>query len=226
LSVITDQLNLPLQGVIVIWEWEWCSSDKTQLFVDHVPETSLQDGEQDSVDHVSETLFGEQDSVDHVSETSFGDQDYDEASFYDSDETNCDFEDDDPLVTSTVTFKCIGTQHDMHAQNILSKVSQLIESGQQVPVNLYKEPDNPYDAKAVAFKCWVDDEWHRIGYVVREALDDVHHAMETSSIIDVKFTWAKYLIIWMKSGPGYYAGISITRYGEWSREVCRSASTR
>ena len=60
---------------------------------------------------------------------------------------------------------------------------------------------------------WVDDEWLRIGYVVREALD-VHHAMETSSIIDVKFTWAKYLIIWMKSGPGYYAGINITRYGE------------
>ena len=93
-------------------------------------------------------------------------------------------------MTSTVTFKCIGMQHDMHAQNILTKVSRLIKNGQQVPVNIYKEPNNPYDAKAVAFKCWVDDEWHRVGYVV---LDDVHHAIETNSIIDVKFTWAKYL---------------------------------
>jgi len=114
----------------------------------------------------------------------------------------------------------------MHAQNILSKVSQLLKNGQQVPVNIYHEPDNPYDAKAIAFKCWINDEWHRIGYIVREALDDVHQAIGNNNIVDVQFSWAKYLIIWMRSGPGYYAGINITRIGFWSREVRRSASTR
>ena len=82
-------------------------------------------------------------SIDHVSETS-----------YDSDETNCSIETTSAgnPSTSAVTFKCIGTQHDLHAQIILSKVSQLIQDGQEVPVNIYTESDNPYNAKAIAFK--------------------------------------------------------------------------
>ena len=93
-------------------------------------------------------------------------------------------------------------------------------------MNIYPEPDNPYDAKAIAFKCWVNDEWHRIGYIVREALDSVHNEIASHSITKVKFTWAKYLITWMRSGPGYYAGINITRYGQWSPDFCGYASTR
>ena len=91
-------------------------------YIDHVSETSFGD----YVDHVSEISFDE--SIDHISETSF-DESIDhssETSFCDSDVTNYDFEDEDPPVTSTVTFKCISTRHDMHAQNILSKVSRLI----------------------------------------------------------------------------------------------------
>ena len=124
---------------------------------------SLDDNFENSVDHVSETSFS------HISETSLGD----------SDEMSCSITDDavaNPL-KFTGTFKCIGTQHDMHAQNILSKVSQMLRNGQEVPVNVYPEPDNPYDANAIAFKCWVDDKWHRIRYVVREALDCVHDAL-------------------------------------------------
>ena len=104
-------------------------------------------------------------------------------------------------------------------------MSQLIQDGQEVPVNIYPEPDNPYDAKTIAFKCWVDDEWHWIGYIIREALDSVHNVIATRSITDI-IHLGKYLITWMRSGPGYYAGINITRYGQWSPEVCRSASTR
>ena len=182
----------------MIWEWEW------------LEDVQSLDSE-NSVDHASEK------SISHISETSLGD----------SDETNCSIADDtaDPP-KFTVTFKCIGTQHDMHAQSILSKVSQMLGNGQEVPVNIYTEPDNPYDANAIAFKCWVDNKWHRIGYVVREALDCVHEALHTRSITEVRFAWAKYLLTWMRSGPGYYAGINITRYGQWSPEVCRSASTR
>ena len=62
-------------------------------------------------------------------------------------------------------------------------------------------------------------------YIVREALDDVHRALEQKKIISVKFAWAKYLVVWMCSGPGYYAGINIPLNGEWSPEVCHCAST-
>ena len=123
----------------MIWEWEWVEDDVQ----------SLDNNFENSVDYVSET------SISHISETSLGD----------SDKTNCSTADDaaaNPL-KFTVTFKCIGTQHDMHAQSILSKVSQILRNGQEVPVNIYPEPENPHDANAIASKCWVDDKWHRIG---------------------------------------------------------------
>ena len=74
------------------------------------------------------------------------------------------------------------------------------------------------------FQCKLDNKWHKIGYIVREALDDVHRALEQKKIISVKLAWAKYLVVWMGSGPGYYAGINIALNGEWSREVCRAST--
>ena len=195
LSVVSDNLQLPPQGVIVIWEWEW-------------------------KEYEAETSSPKSD-ITHVSETSFGNE---------TDETYCSTEgcstEEEPPPEFTVTFKCIGTQHDLHAQAILKKVSQLLQDNQEVPVNIYPEPDNPFDSKAIAFKCWLDNDWHRIGYIVREALDSVHEAMDSGTIMDMKFAWARYLITWMRSGPGYYAGINITKRGQWSAEVRHSASTR
>jgi hypothetical protein len=43
-----------------------------------------------------------------------------------------------------------------------------------VSVKLHPEPNNPKDARAIAFKCIVDGQWHRIRYIVREVLDEVH----------------------------------------------------
>jgi len=85
---------------------------------------------------------------------------------------------------------------------------------------------NSYDSKAIAFKCWIDEEWHRIGYIVCEALEDVHDAKTNDHITNVSFAWAKYLVSWTRSGPGYFGGINITKYGEWSSKVCACSSTR
>ena len=168
------------------------------------------------------------DEVIHISETSFdqnNDEELDEQmeidSEEDSDETRCS-----TPVEHTVTFKCIGCTHDIHAQRTLQKVSVLLDDNEIVPVNIYPEPSNPYYNKAIAFKCWIDEEWHRIGYIVCEALDDVHEARTNNHITDVSFAWAKYLVSWTRSGPGYFTGINITKYGEWSSAVCACASTR
>ena len=88
------------------------------------------------------------------------------------------------------------------------------------------EHDNPYNSKAIAFKCQLDGKWHRIGYIVRECLDHVHEAKAGNKIVSVEISWVKYLICWSRCGPGYYAGIDITIQGEWASEVVRCASTR
>ena len=58
-----------------------------------------------------------------------------------------------------------------------------MEEGGNVPVKIEHERDNPYDSKAIAFKCQLDNKWQRIGYVVRECLDHVHEAIAGNKIV-------------------------------------------
>ena len=109
----------------------------------------------------------------------------------------------------TVTFKCIGTTHNPTAQDTLRQVSRKLRDG-EVPVQIVPELDNQYNSKAIAFKCNISGNWYRIGYIVREALDDVHKALAQKRVVDVSFASAKCTVTWMHSGPGYYAGINIT----------------
>ena len=60
-----------------------------------------------------------------------------------------------------------------------------------------------------------DGKWHKIGYVVKEALDDVHVALSSNAISDVK----KFRIDFYRSGPAFYAAVDITRKGHWSSVV-------
>ena len=141
----------------------------------------------------------------------------------DSDETDLDT---DSTCYHVVKFKCIGARKDDDGQKVLKSLSQL-EKGEldKVEVKMVPEPDNPVDAKAIAFVTFWDGKWQRIGYVVREALDDVHFAINNKQIVNVCFDWVKFRINWIRSGFGYYAAISVTRIGKWSPTVCRSAST-
>jgi len=89
----------------------------------------------------------------------------------------------------TVTFKCIGCTRDDDAQDALRYASQLFNVSTVIPVNIYPEPNNPYDRRAITFKYWINNKWTRIGYVVREILDDVHDAMSFNQITDISFAW-------------------------------------
>ena len=61
--------------------------------------------------------------------------------------------------------------------------SKKLSQGEQVPVKLVPEPGNQYDAKAISFVCTIDGKWCRIGYIVGEALDHVHAALEERKVI-------------------------------------------
>ena len=131
-----------------------------------------------------------------------------------------------PTQTHTVTFKCVGSTYDSNAQSALSKASKLVRDGREIPTKLQPEPTNQYDAKAIAFMCLIDDKWQKIGYIVKECLEHVHAALSARSILSVKLSWAKYLVCWTQSGPGYFAAINVTLRGEWHNDVLRSRSTR
>ena len=102
----------------------------------------------------------------------------------------------------------------------------MLEKDENVPVDIFPEPTNKYDAKAICFRCQINGEWTHIGYIVREALEHVHKALSENNIFSIKFSWVKYLAIWSKSGPGFYAGIDISKNGEWHPDVVKCSSTR
>lgn len=131
----------------------------------------------------------------------------------------------DAACLHTVTFKCIGSVKNLAYQNALAQVSRHLSKGQTVPVKLLPEPLNPVDTQAVAFVCELNGEWKQIGYVVREALNDVNERLKKQLIVDTRFNWVKYITSWKRSGPGWYAGIDVTVKGQWSAAV-RSAASR
>ena len=122
-------------------------------------------------------------------------------------------------------FKCIGSKKEQRYQNALRSARDVMQRGHTVPVSLVKEPLNPRDSEAVAFKCQLDGKWQTIGYVIRELLKEVRHAMDTAKITAVEFAWISYITDW-HSGPGYFAGIYIEKKGQWSDLARRKASTR
>lgn len=105
-------------------------------------------------------------------------------------------------ITHTVVFKCIGASRDPACQQVLAMASQQLKQGKNVEVQLQMEPTNAFDSRAVQIVCKLNDKWERIGYVVREALDAVHDAINKNEICSVEFSWVKYLLHWSRSGPG------------------------
>ena len=100
-------------------------------------------------------------------------------------------------------------------QEVLRRAKDLCAMGMDVPVKIAPEPDNPKDSRAIAI-CYVDGTWNQIGYLVREVLEEVHKAIEHNKIhvLFVKFAWISYIAEWTRSGPGFFAGINISKNGE------------
>ena len=123
-------------------------------------------------------------------------------------------------------FKCIGSVRDAACQEVLRTARDRLQEGFTVQVRLTPEPHNGFDSEAIAFQCNLDGQWKQIGYIVREALPEVHAALKDNSITDVKFSWIKYMVNWTRSGPGYFAGVEISKKGRWGSAVILSSSTR
>lgn len=127
-------------------------------------------------------------------------------------------------MTHTVKFKCIGCTRDPSYQETLAQISKQLGEGTVVSCIVEAEPLNPIDSRALAFKCFMDKKWHRIGYVVKEAVEKVHSVLQSNDLVSVGFEWIQFRIF--PRNPGWYAGINITRYGEWSQTMMASQSSK
>lgn len=183
--------------ILVIWDWKWSDHDNALIPIN---------GEDD---HDDVTVIPE------TPPESDNESDADEEG---TEETTPD------EIEHKVTFKCIGCTKEQQYQQALIHAAQLRREGNNVEVKVEPEPTNPFDAKAIQVKCKIDGVWKRIGYLVSEVLDDVHEALKANRVISVDFEWIKFVVIWRT--PGWYAGINITRKGEWSKTVLISQSAR
>lgn len=127
------------------------------------------------------------------------------------------------ITNSLMVTQCIGATRDEEQQKAVEQAYMARQRGEAVPVKIEAEPKKPYDSKAI---CMVDGSWCRIGYIVREVLDEVHEAIADGHILQVRFAWVKLLLEWTLPGPGFYAGIDVAHGGEWSCICIRSASTK
>ena len=184
----TSNLQLPPQGVLIAWVWDWEEKENDDAQVDF-----------ESREQYNPYIQSE------------------------SEESGDENTGSSPVPMHTVTFKCIGSTHDCIAQECLCEVSKIMREGGTVETKIMPEPHNQYDSKAIAICCKVNDEWKRI---VRECLEHVHAALSEKRLLAVKLAWAKYLVCWSYSGPGFYAGVDITIKGEWMLYVRRAHASR
>ena len=75
-------------------------------------------------------------------------------------------------------------------------------------VSTSDEPDNPVDKNAIAFKCFLGNKWHKFGYATTEVLDELHHANQSKSISNVTYKDIRFVGIWSRSAPGFYAAVN------------------
>ena len=137
--------------------------------------------------------------------------------------SGADSDQDIDATESSVTFKVIGVLRDPEIQTTLKEIIDQRDRGEDVKVRLTPEPTNVFDSRAICFEASHNGSWRRIGYIVREIVEDVHLAINNGSISNVEFAWVKYKL-WKKA-PGYYAAVTVTRTGLWSQSVHQARST-
>lgn len=208
------------QSVVIIWCWQW------DVAADHdlapSPRVSVLDNvgsdEEDGSKADDEVL-----AVDNEVEDKDGEN-------LEEDELEPEGSDNDvfssSLVTHTVVFKCIGVTQEKAYQTTLLEANSLLQNGEDVPVCLTPEPNNPHDSQAIAFECQLKDKKWKIGYIVHEALEETHKALNYGDILNVHFGWIKYITDWVMSGPGFFARIKISKQGDWPASIVHCSSTR
>ena len=125
-------------------------------------------------------------------------------------------------MTHTITFKCMGSAKEDRYQESLKQISELRNNKVEVLCCIKPEPNNPYDSKesyGSQDRRIMESHW----LFVREALNEVHEALVAKKIVKVYIDWVKFKV-W--KSMGWYAGINITRVGQWSKTIVHCQSLK
>ena len=106
----------------------------------------------------------------------------------------------DTVITHTVTFKCIGSTKETQYQEALSSAAARLNRGEAVLCQVLPEPNNPIDSEPICIQFELDRKWYKVGYVIHEALSDLHTALRESKVTKVSINWIKYIIYWRTLG--------------------------
>ena len=127
-------------------------------------------------------------------------------------------------VLRTLPFKVIGVTHKLERQKHLETAFiKMNEENVTIKAKIQPEPDNMYDANAIAVLIDYGLGYKQVGYISQDLTKFVHSVLnrgrlQHASVNNVTFrtTWAK---------AGFYMTLQLTSKGEWPAPVLR-ASTR
>ncbi len=199
-------------AVLIIWKWKRSQNPEYEGDIEG-------DGDDDE-----DGFNGNEDGIES-DEDCIEDDEGDEDDIEEDEDFSEDLTGGIPCIPHTIVFKCIGATKDAQSQAALCAARDRMSNGWTVAVRMRPEPTNIVDSQAIMFECELDGKWKKIGYVVRNILSEVHTVMGANLITSVQFKCVKYVTHWSKSGPGYYAGISVTKNGPWDNKVKLFQST-
>ncbi len=128
---------------------------------------------------VPESLPVDDSEIQYVSDSDLEDNDEDTEEDTDSGTSSND-------VLHSVVFKCIGSTKEPKYQELLAEMALKKRRGEVADVRINPEPFNQYDSSAIAIEGFVDHSWERVGYLVREVLENVHTAQQDNKIVSVE----------------------------------------
>lgn len=131
---------------------------------------------------------------------------------------------EEDTILHTLPFKVMGVAHKLERQKHLEAAFiKMNEENVVIKAKIQPEPDNMYDANAIAVLIDYGLGYKQVGYISQDLTKFVHSVLnrgrlQHASVYNIKFrtTWAK---------AGFYMTLQLTSKGEWPAQVLR-ASTR
>ena len=108
-----------------------------------------------------------------------------------SDSENSDDDDSATDLTASLSllttgdYKCIGSTKETQYQEALSSTAARLNRGEAVPCQVLPEPNPIEKSEALCIQFKLDRKWYKVGYVIHEALSNLHTAPRESKVTKV-----------------------------------------
>ena len=121
----------------------------------------------------------------------------------------------DEAAQFTEYFALKGSSYHEDCQKALRKRKELQFQKENINLRVTPEPTNIRDKNAVIVEAYINNDWYRIGYILKENLRKVFVAVRNSEIQKVEFKFIGFMF-----GPDlndwlYHPRVLISKIGHW-----------